>query len=440
MLYFKFFVILVLLSIVIFTVGCESDNNSTPTNPTVSKSKIRVVHTSYDAPAVDVRVDGAVAISGLSYGESSGYTEVTSGTRNVKVSPAGSTTPVVIEADLTIAANKEYTVYAVNTLASIEAIVSEDSRTPNFSKAKIRFVHASPDAPAVDIKLNNGSGPAVFSNASFKDITSYIEVDAGSYSFVATPTGSATEVIVFDPIAIQNGQVYTVIAHGSLDNTDNVPFAVRVFIDNNAGSTFADLTAATTNVLVVHASPDAPGVDLLLDGIVVNSQALPYPDNTGYLPVMAGTRSIKVNASGTVTTVIDATLALDPNVAYSIFAADILSNITPVVLTDDLTAPASGKAHVRFIHLSPNAPAVDITLTDGTVVFGDIEFKESTAFTPLDAASYDLQVRLAGTSTVVLNLPGIVLEDGKIYTVFAKGLVNGNGDQALGAEIIVNNQ
>ena len=77
-------------------------------------------------------------------------------------------------------------------------------------------------------------------------------------------------------------------------------------------------------------------------------------------------------------------------------------------------------------------------MTDGTVVFGNVAFKEFIDFTPLDAATYDLQVRVAGTSTVVLNLPGIGLENGKIYTVFAKGFVGGAGDQALGAEIIIN--
>jgi hypothetical protein len=51
-----------------------------------------------------------------------------------------------------------------------------------------------------------------------------------------------------------------------------------------------------------------------------------------------------------------------------------------------------------------------------------------------------LQVRVAGTPTVALNLPGITLEAGMIYTVFAKGFLNGVGQQALGAEIIVNNQ
>jgi DNA-binding beta-propeller fold protein YncE len=190
--------------------------------------------------------------------------------------------------------------------------------------------------------------------------------------------------------------------------------------------------------LVVHASPDAPGVDLLVDDLVMNTSALEYPDNTGYLGIGSGDRNIKVNASGTEATVIDADLNLMPGMNYSIFATDEVAEIAPLVLTDDLSSPASGNAHVRFIHLSPDAPAVDITLTDGTIVFGDYSFGEYSDFTPLSASTYDLQVRLQGTDTVVLNLPGIMLEDGHIYTVFAKGFVGGEGDQALGAEIIVN--
>lgn len=195
--------------------------------------------------------------------------------------------------------------------------------------------------------------------------------------------------------------------------------------------------AQNANVKVVHASPDAPGVDLLVDDNVAGSN-LTFPNNTGYLEVEEGTRNIKVNVSGTSNTVIEADLPILGNKNYSVFAVDAVSNLTPLVIEDDLTAPASGNSHVRFIHLSPDAPAVDITLKDGTVVFGDYEFKESSDFTPLPAASYDLQVRLAGTSTVVLELPGISVMDGNIYTVFAKGFVGGTANQALGAEIIIN--
>ncbi|MBK9981037.1 MAG: DUF4397 domain-containing protein [Saprospiraceae bacterium] len=193
------------------------------------------------------------------------------------------------------------------------------------------------------------------------------------------------------------------------------------------------------NVLVAHASPDAPGVDLLVDNTKQNSTALNHPDNTGYLKVEAGTRNIKINVTGTSTTVIEADLTLTKDMNYSVFAVDSVSKISAIVLTDDLTAPAAGKAHVRFIHLSPNAPAVDVAVaSSGAVVFGNKAFKEYTAFTPLDAGTYNLDVRVAGTSTVALVLPPITLEAGKIYTVFAKGFLGGSGAQALGAEIIVN--
>lgn len=191
-------------------------------------------------------------------------------------------------------------------------------------------------------------------------------------------------------------------------------------------------------VKVVHASPDAPGVDLLVDDNVAGTN-LTFPANTGYLEVDAGTRNVKVNVTGTDQTVIEADLDLMKDKSYSVFAINTVANLTPLVLEDNLATPESGNAHVRFIHLSPNAPAVDITLTDGSVVFGDVEFAEYVDFTPLPAATYDLQVRLQGTDTVVLELAGIELMNQKIYTVFAKGLVGGSGMQALGAEIIAHN-
>lgn len=192
------------------------------------------------------------------------------------------------------------------------------------------------------------------------------------------------------------------------------------------------------NVMVTHASPDAPGVDLLIDNAKVNSAVLTFPNSTNYLSVDAGSRNIKVNVAGTPTSVINANLTIEADKNYSIFAINQVANIEALVLEDNLASPAAGKAHVRFIHLSPDAPAVDIAVTGGPVVFPNIAFKSSTAFTPLDANTYNLEVRVAGTSTVALSLPNIKLDAGKIYTVFARGFLAGTGAQALNAQIIVN--
>ncbi|OKL39010.1 DUF4397 domain-containing protein [Pontibacter flavimaris] len=202
------------------------------------------------------------------------------------------------------------------------------------------------------------------------------------------------------------------------------------------------LEVDNAEVMVVHASPDAPGVDLLINDVKVNSSALTYPNNTGYLEVPAGMQNVKVNAAGTATTVIEADLDLKQDKDYTVFAINTLDNIEALVLEDNLTDPAAGMAHVRFVHLSPDAPAVDIAVAGGPVLFSNRAFKSATDFTPVAAGTYTLEVRPAGTMTVALTIPDVELRDDMIYTVFAKGFLQApeGNTNTLGAQIIVNEE
>jgi hypothetical protein len=205
-----------------------------------------------------------------------------------------------------------------------------------------------------------------------------------------------------------------------------------------------DDNTAKSQVMVVHASPNAPNVDVRINNNIALTNVA-YPTNSSYTQVNSGSTNIKVSPTGTTTYVIDATVNLEANKNYSVFAIDSVSKIKAAVVTDDLTAPAAGKAHVRFFHFSANAPAVDIAVTGGSVLFGNRSFNDQATntalsnFTAVNAGAYNLEVRAAGTNTVVLSLPNINLAAGKIYTVFAKGFVGGTGVQALGAQIIANN-
>lgn len=205
-----------------------------------------------------------------------------------------------------------------------------------------------------------------------------------------------------------------------------------------------DMQQQQARVMVVHASPNGPAVDVRVNNAVALSNVA-FSANSAYLPLTAGTTNIKVSPTGTTTYVIDANVPLQANTNYSVFAVDSVSKIKAAVVTDNLAAPAAGKAHVRFFHFSPNAAAVDIAVTGGPVVFSNRTFNDqgtntaTQAFTPLDAGTYNLEVRLAGTTTRVLALPNVALTAGKIYTVYAKGFVGGTGMQALGAGVIVHN-
>lgn len=203
-----------------------------------------------------------------------------------------------------------------------------------------------------------------------------------------------------------------------------------------------DLLEEEANVMVVHASPDAPAVDLYVDDEKVNASALNYPDNTGYLEVEEGDRNIKVTAAGAGigSPVINADVDLDEDEYYTIFAVDELNNIGALVLEDDLTEPASGKAHVRVVHLSPDAPNVDVVVQGGPTLFSDLEFREATAFTPVDAGTYTLEVQPVGSDDAAITTT-LTLQEGVIYTVFARGYAappTGNSN-TLDLEVIVNN-
>ena len=193
-----------------------------------------------------------------------------------------------------------------------------------------------------------------------------------------------------------------------------------------AGSASAQTGNARLRVL--HASPDAPAVDVYVDGAKAVSN-LAFGAITEYVTVPAGTHAVKVfptSANGTGTPVIDVpSLAVESGKDYTVAAQGKVANIEAKVFVDNNAAPTAGKAHIRVVHLSPDAPNVDIFAEGAGVVVPNLAFKEASDYLPLGAGSYNLQVRAAGSSTAVLSLPNTNLEAGKVYTAIAIGLASG---------------
>ncbi len=195
----------------------------------------------------------------------------------------------------------------------------------------------------------------------------------------------------------------------------------------------------TARIRVVHASPDAPDVDICANGTAAFTDVA-FPSATQYATVEEGTYQIRVVAAGGGCEeggVIDATLPLPANSETTVVALNFLTEIEPLVLEDDNSAPAMGMAKVRFVHASPDAPTVDITLTDGTTLFDNVSFKEVGSYIEAPAGTLDLEVRDETGTAVVLTLEDVILESGTVYTVYAVGLLA--GEPALDALITVDN-
>jgi hypothetical protein len=121
---------------------------------------------------------------------------------------------------------------------------------------------------------------------------------------------------------------------------------------------------------------------------------------------------------------------------------------------DDLTAPAPGKAKLRFVHLAPTVPSVDVAYQNGTGLFTNVSYGRAGGsvlagerfnafslgpFSTVDAGTVRLVVK-QHQSGEELSLSGnpfgaLSLEAGKIYTIY----LNGAGAASLGGAVIVHN-
>lgn len=176
-------------------------------------------------------------------------------------------------------------------------------------------------------------------------------------------------------------------------------------------------------IRILHAVPDAPPVDIYANETIL-ARNIPYRRFTEYLQVRPGPYNIKIYPAGkTENIVLDTDLTIPSDSITTVAAIGTLPNIDLFPILDPIQDIEPGKACVRFAHLSPNAPAVDVTLPDGTVIFENVAYEEMTEYTCINPGRYTLQARVAGTNELLLNVPNIRLLPNRFYTVYAVGLV-----------------
>lgn len=180
---------------------------------------------------------------------------------------------------------------------------------------------------------------------------------------------------------------------------------------------------AEGSVRVLHAVPADLRVDVYA-GRQQIAKNLSFGAISDYVSLPVGNHEIQVYAAGTTTTpVLRNMLMVEPNSIHTIAITGTPDTVGLLAISDRMDRMEQRRSMVRFCHLSPNAPAVDITLSDGTPLFRNVSYKQITQYLMVDPMNYTLQVRLAGTPTVVLTVPNVNLRPGMSYTIYAIGLV-----------------
>ena len=182
-------------------------------------------------------------------------------------------------------------------------------------------------------------------------------------------------------------------------------------------------------------------IDLYFNSNKVNLAPLQYGDGIDYFKAFLGLRTVNIYNSNTQTLIFSDTATIRPNIAYSLF----LVNNAPqqpglFLVTDSISKPAAGKATLRFINVSSDAPAVDLAVKDSAAFVTNKGFKGFSSFIPkAGGQTYNFEIRQHGTNTVLTTLSGVTLNSGLVYTIWLHGLANTaiTGDK-LTASIVTN--
>ncbi len=219
-----------------------------------------------------------------------------------------------------------------------------------------------------------------------------------------------------------------------------------VFIAGCGSSSSSSLPATppvanlgTVDFELVHASQDAPPVNLSVGGTVIASGA-DFLD-AAFVTTTGG--EITVNVEGIIpggnADVITETATFTDGQRVTVFAANDVANIEPIILIDDQPDVAATDVRVRIVHAASNVTPITDMVDIYVTAPGDpiaaatpftLMFGGSTVAVTVPAGDYRIRITPASSSTVVYDSGTVALAGGSDLVVAALANV-GPGDSPV---------
>ena len=314
---------------------------------------------------------------------------------------------------------------------------------PAAHPAVVNLIHASPDAPSVDVYFD---GKKTISAVDYRKSSGNVMVAPGSHKVEIRPAGAAdSDMPVWSNyVVLQSDQKVLLTAVGRVAET--------------SGATKFNLVAqrlgisdpAQVQLRLLHASPGAPSLDVAIGDNVLLSGAS-FGSATAYGAVkgdLAGTVTLSLRSTGD-TEVLAGLKLPGPIKAGSVVTAIALGEIDPLssdakflrvtlfdeatgMLTDvPLTINDQGTHSTLYVfHAAPDAPAVDIFAKNGARLIGGLAYQKASPLLDLMPGAYQIDVKPAGMSAVVTSA-SVKLLPGLNWVVYAVGFATKTGAQGL---------
>lgn len=179
-----------------------------------------------------------------------------------------------------------------------------------------------------------------------------------------------------------------------------------------------------SEIRFLHAIPSAPAVDIYVNGMPMGRN-LVFSDITCYESISTGSYEVQLYRAGTYDEpLITRNIEILPNSSLTVSVVTLAGELDIFPLTDANCKGNITNCFLRFIHLSPNAPLLSLSLPNDTTLFGNVEYLETTGYYPLSPAIYNFKVTFSSFSGLYKFINNKQLSNGKFYTIYIIGLLN----------------
>jgi hypothetical protein len=201
----------------------------------------------------------------------------------------------------------------------------------------------------------------------------------------------------------------------------------------------ASPSGLNTQLNIINVSPDRFPIDFYINFTKQNTKSYIYSVPSGYFYVTSLQTPVQLRTQKNIT-FYTVSKPFVTNCKYSMFVTGLLADKTDTTIftTDTSAIPALGRAKVRFVNASAKAVNLDV-YANGTIAYKSQGFLAVSGYLEIPAGVYDFKICPAGSTTTLTDLPNTTVQDGRLYTLYTRGVV-GRADSALFAASIITNR
>jgi hypothetical protein len=214
-----------------------------------------------------------------------------------------------------------------------------------------------------------------------------------------------------------------------MTTTSPAAFGLVLLLAACSGDPTAAMPSTTDTALlrVVNGTSGAP-ISVAIDGrLAIERVTAQAP--SAYVGVPAGTHTLEVRSAELGTPLGSRPVTFQKDSSYTLVAPAGDGGGDPLVAIDTGAVPAAGKVKFRVVHAAPDAPALDVYLTEEGApladafpyvtpfVYGVGTSADFPGYVERDPGTYEVRFTGAGTADVLLDTGPLPATAGQVFSV-----------------------